>query len=405
MAHGQATGRIVVQTMIVTMVTLQSFGVTVAADDGRLVAETELNVDGRLPVVSAEFLGQTRNFVFDTGTSIICVDRVFREPLGVPVSKEIVETAGGKSTAEYFQPQVIRIGGGEFTSRVGIPERNFEYGLIGISVSGFIGINCFLDHVVELNPDPGMLRIYRELPADRELGVVCHWIDDRHPVKHRTPFPHLAILIPPDIATPVLVDSGMSSAVCLRETIFRKLYDNHQITDCYSDLYTTVAGQVYRQCGTLKISKVSGQYLRRCNVTEDAGDPPASSVGWGFLRRFITTIDFPNRDIYLTPSKNFDVKDVRDMSGLQCYRDNDVLKIARCQKESPAYKSGIRSQQTVISIDGQLADDLTMQEIFDILSREGETVEVVVVNKQGQTVTHSLELREFRETKSAPKNN
>ena len=107
------------------------------------------------------------------------------------------------------------------------------------------------------------------------------------------------------------------------------------------------------QLGDRDIDGIAGDLF-----TGDKGaftDPNiAGNLGGGVLHRFTVAFDYIHRKIYLAPNAAFGKPDAFDRSGLWLLSDGDALKVVGLAKDSAAQRAGLRENDRITSIGGEV---------------------------------------------------
>jgi len=89
-------------------------------------------------------------------------------------------------------------------------------------------------------------------------------------------------------------------------------------------------------------------------------------IGKYFLENYLTTIDYPNRQVKFTDVERTDYS-LRYSAGINVAKKDEKLQITGVWKNSPAYEAGITTQNELITINGKNFNEISDQEISDIL--------------------------------------
>jgi len=89
-------------------------------------------------------------------------------------------------------------------------------------------------------------------------------------------------------------------------------------------------------------------------------------IGKYFLENYLTTIDYPNRQIKFTDVKMSDFS-LRYSAGINIAKKNEKLTITGVWENSPAYNAGILPQDELIAINDKNFSEISEYEIADIL--------------------------------------
>ena len=120
---------------------------------------------------------------------------------------------------------------------------------------------------------------------------------------------------------------------------------------------------------------------------------PDGYLGNEFFRRFLLTLDYPDRRMLLEPNRNFhDPPGPYDGSGLGIERNDGRLVITDIAPASAAFKAGVMRGDLLLSLDGKSANELTPDTLWGKLCRlSGESV--VRVQRGSHVLTYTLKLQ------------
>jgi len=136
--------------------------------------------------------------------------------------------------------------------------------------------------------------------------------------------------------------------------------------------------------GLLKINayvvryiEIAGYRFEDLFVTESR----VETVGCGVLDCFDTVLDFPRKEMYLTPLETqWPVRLYPDASGLiMCYHDTDLLYVVRMEPDCAAVRSGLKVGDRVLSFDGKSPKDTSMRAMRMKLTEAGTTVKLRIL--------------------------
>ncbi len=120
----------------------------------------------------------------------------------------------------------------------------------------------------------------------------------------------------------------------------------------------------------------------------------AGIIGAQILRNFVVTFDYPRRRLILDPAAE-PLADDTDMAGILWDAEPptyQLFKVTRVQEDSPASEAGVRSGDTLVSLDGRPASMLRKWQLAEVLRRPGREV-VMVLRRGDNPVTIKLKLR------------
>lgn len=123
--------------------------------------------------------------------------------------------------------------------------------------------------------------------------------------------------------------------------------------------------------------------------------PWDGNLGSEFFRRFLLTIDYPNRRLFLEPNDSFaEPPSPYDGSGLWVRGSAGNFTIARVLPESPAAAAGVESGDALVSIDGIAASGLTIFQIKEKLYRPSGRC-TLRVRRGARELSATLDLRAY----------
>jgi predicted metalloprotease with PDZ domain len=116
-------------------------------------------------------------------------------------------------------------------------------------------------------------------------------------------------------------------------------------------------------------------------------------IGNDLLRRFNVTLNYPARQIWLQPNREFHDPFDYSYTGLAMYFLNGRVVITDVMKNSPASKSGLQPGDVVIGINGDFSNHI--QRYRDLLKATGSRVQLLImrnghIRKVGLTIKSLL---------------
>jgi hypothetical protein len=122
----------------------------------------------------------------------------------------------------------------------------------------------------------------------------------------------------------------------------------------------------------------------------------AGKIGGGILKRFKVIFDYPHYRMILEKNKNYHLRDRYNTSGMQLIQENNKIIVYQVMKKSPADECGIAKDDEILSINGVLVSNYSLQELREILNQEeGTQIELTLKRMVGQldrvTVTSEVE--------------
>jgi hypothetical protein len=119
----------------------------------------------------------------------------------------------------------------------------------------------------------------------------------------------------------------------------------------------------------------------------------AGALGQDALRRFNTIFDYTREKIILEPNSHYDEPFEFPMAGIQFTRTpHGVFQIDRVIPRSPAAEAALRAGDHIVRINGQSVNQLSADEVKQLLRKEGEKV-MLDIQRGDQSLQVSLKLR------------
>ncbi len=124
----------------------------------------------------------------------------------------------------------------------------------------------------------------------------------------------------------------------------------------------------------------------------------AGNIGAGILKRYVVTLDYEHRVMYLKPTANRVADlDTFDRAGLWLnLGDNGDFSVVDITKAAPADQAGLKAGDEIVAIDGKPASSLKLYDVRRMLRNEapGTTV-TFAVKRGGDTKNVAVTLRDL----------
>ncbi len=119
-------------------------------------------------------------------------------------------------------------------------------------------------------------------------------------------------------------------------------------------------------------------------------------IGKYFLENYLTTIDYPNRQVKFADVERSDYS-LKYSAGINIAKKDKKLQITGVWKNSPAYEAGITTQNELITINGKTFDEISDQEISDVLMNKKNIKFYLKIVRDGKEVELLLRKRDLFE--------
>jgi hypothetical protein len=306
---------------------------------------------------------------------------------------------------------------------------------LGIPVHGILGFEFFKNYMIKIDYQSKKVIVYNH---NNELSQKKLKSYNQIPFTLELQKPYLSakiIINAKEIPVKLLIDNGSSDALWLFENDQIKVPANY-----FDDLLGQgISGSIFGKRSRIEQLTVGEKIidiptasfpsiLSLQNVDLVVGRN--GSLGSSILRKFDVVFDYPNKKLYLKNNSNFDDPLNYDMSGLEIQHDGQewiedviplktkfesnalqvyeaektlkysfilkpVFKITNVRPNSPADKIGIKKDDKIISIFGNLVYKYKLDEITKILqSDEGRTIKIQI-DRKGQILNFKFILKKI----------
>jgi len=380
-----------------------------------------------LIVVPVELNGIELSFLVDTGVSKVILFDIGSSDSLTFNNSQILELRGlgdkGSTKAIKSEGNRLKIGNAVNNNQsiFGIFDKNLNFTpRLGIPVHGIIGYDLFKDFIVEINYSSKYIRLHK---THKNLRLSKKWEEIPINVHRKKPYLYASLNeMNKETRVKLLIDTGSSDALWLFENEEKALFPN---PDLFFDDYLGkgLSGSVYG-----KRSKVNGLAIGKFNhVNLNVAYPDSvcvglvkhhkernGSVSGNLIKRYNLYIDYANQRLFARPNKYFNepftynnsgiiieqhgtriVKDYKKqrISDFGMSTGNDfqqasfmeanvvhyslkpAFDIVEIRKGSNADLAGLKIGDELLSINGNEAHSMKLQEITHIL--HGKTGEIL----------------------------
>jgi len=343
-------------------------------------------LNGGVMLLKAKFdnLSDTFNFILDTGSGGISLDSTTtanHHIAHVPSGRYIYGIAGVRKV-DYAPHQTLTFPGLTVDS-LDFYINNYDVlsSVYGIEIDGIIGHSFLSRYVVKVDFDNLKISVFTP-------GFVTYPPHGflLHPSFQGLPTVPVTIKDSKKITSHYFFDTG--AGLCL-------LLSNHFNEDSAvllkkrKPVEIEVQGMGGKkrmqlslikelQVGAYKFKKVP-TYLFEDEYNVLAYPQRTGLIGNDILRHFNLIINYPQKEIYLTPNSHFG--DLFDYSytGLTLYRLDGEVIVDDIVEGSPADKAGLKNGDVVMSIDNNFSSDLEVYK--DLLQKTGNRINILVMRE------------------------
>ncbi|NBA84677.1 signal protein PDZ [Emticicia sp. CRIBPO] len=349
----------------------------------------------------------TLNFILDTGvSSIIITDPVIAEKMNLKYVRQVKISGAGEGdalTAGVSINHTVEMGDIKaFKQNLVVLDEDIlrlsEY--MGIPVHGIFGHDLFERFVITM--DFGSKNLFFYEPAKFKFNSK---MGEKYPIVVTQSKPYMdaigMVQNDKDVPLRLVIDTGAGHALLLNTNTNSTEHSAVQLPDkvIRANLGRGLNGSINGHIG--RVNKVTmGKYhfndvlasfpdsISFSMKFQSTDDNRQGSVGGEFLRRFKVTMNYHLGYIAFKPLKNkFNESFEHDMSGIEVRAKGDGLKtymITYVVPGSQAQMAGIMEGDEIIFLNNVNTKDLTINDIFKILSKkEGKEIEMFL-RRNGQ---------------------
>ena len=339
-------------------------------------------------------------FGLDTGATHSLIDLRYAESLRLKSeSSRRIGGAGGYEEASIFKNVSIKLPGADLYNQTlwglgldTIASAN------GREMAGILGYELFKHFVVDIDYAAKLMSLHEPLAYEYRGTGQSIPLNVQHDG---------AIYVQARVQTPggnpiegeFVIDTGGNRILLLA----RSFVERHRIMESVGKTLATrgggVGGEIQLAMGRLKSLQVgrfeiSNPLTGFTKVGEIADAGKAGNIGGGFLRRFRVIFDYSRKRMILEPNSRLTEADEFDMSGASLVSEPPaftIIKVVRLRPDSPAAQAGLKSQDVILTVDGQPATTLNASKLRKMFRVEGECL--LKVKRGDQIVEVKLKLR------------
>lgn len=367
------------------------------------LAQVDIKLVNNLIIVPVRLNGsKPLNFILDTGVRNLIITELFQDDLlsfNYAKTTKLNGLGDGEPVEAFYSPSNVVSVKGVLMPNVDVyvlKEDVFSLSKnLGLKVNGIIGYDFFKNHIVEID--------YRGLEISLyDPNTYSYDLDYAVPLslENKKPYVQASYWVGNQDTLrqgKFLIDTGGSFALWLSELNDPQVYVPPKHIDSFlgkglnGDLHGQFA-RIHRfaiadhligdvVCSFPDVNSVKEAYLKDKRVGSICGD---------FLRRFTLLVDYPNRRISL--DHNIDVYKPFDFNhlGINLYQPIPHIRfylISHIRENSEAFKSGLREDDRIVSIDGYQLHTMSLQEVNDLIFRlYDEKVRIVVTRGEERMV-------------------
>jgi hypothetical protein len=358
---------------------------------------------GGLIIVPVKVNGSKElNMVLDTGMSspvVVLFHSETGKELGLTYTQKVpLGGAGGREqkTANMAPGATLTINGLELTRQtlIVIDESRSTSRW---TMDGVIGKSIFDSHVVEIDYENYMITVYDPLhfKIDPKTKPV--------PLLFRIGIPFIETVVSidgeKDIPVKLVLDIGGRHDLLLNTNSEKKIFPPEN--NIKGIIGIGLQGEVSGAFG--RVSRLQlGEFVFRDLIVKfsaensNVGVPSHfadGNLGGVALSRFKVVIDYPHKQMFLTPNRGFSKPFEFNMAGLFLEQNIDgTFAVRDVFENSPASREDIKKDDKIIAIDGNDIRDIRYVDVDDMFKREGKKIRVTI-ERESKRIDCTLTLK------------
>lgn len=344
---------------------------------------------GGVMVIRARFgnIPDSLNFILDTGSGGISLDSATCEEFKIPIraTDTSITGIGGIRKVSFAFDRTLQLPG------LRVEHLNFhvnDYEVLssvyGEKVDGIIGYSFFSRYIVKINFDSSMIEVYSpgKISYPREGTLL-------HPAFTNLPIQWLSIKDRRRLGFNYYFDTGAGLCLLLSEDFAK---DSGILLSKRKPVVTQaegLGGKLQMRLTLIKELRVGPYKFRQVPTYLYKDDYNVTSypftgglLGNDLLRRFNMVLNYPNREIHLSPNSHYEETFDYAYTGLGIYLVSGKIMVEDVIADSPADKAKFKVNDEVLAVDRNFS--LNMQVYKAILQRPNESIKVLVRRETGE---------------------
>jgi len=350
-------------------------------------------LNGGVIVLKARFnnIADTFNFILDTGSGGISLDSTTAEKYQIPhvPSGRYIYGIAGVHKVDFAKNQALSFPGLTVDS-LDFYINNYDIlsSVYGLKIDGIIGYTFLINYVVKINFDslkisifaPGFVRYPSKgsllRPYFSGLPVVPVSIKDNRVVNTKYYFDTGAGLC-------FLISKQLKNDSSLLLKRRRPKPIEAQGLGGKKRMQLTLLKEVH--VGGFRFRKVP-TYILDDEYNIFSYPAVGGLIGDDLLRRFNLIINYPQKEIHLTPNSHF--RDLFDYSytGMTLYNLDGIVIIDDIIKGSPADKAGLKNGDYIIAINNNFSNNI--EEYKNLLQKTGTRIKILILRNNAPVILY-----------------
>ncbi len=341
---------------------------------------------GGVMVVKAKFnnMPDSFNFILDTGSGGISLDSSTCAQHNIPLraSDTVITGMGDSHKVSFAFNQSLHFPG-LTVDRLNFHVNDYDVltSVYGEKIDGIIGYSFFRRYIVKINFDSSMVEVFS--PGEMEYPKYGTLL---HPVFTTLPIQNLSIKDKRKIDFNFYFDTGAGLCFLMSDRFSK---DSGILLPKRKPLFTQaegMGGKIQMRMTVVKMVQIGRYKFRNVPTYLYSDEYNVTSypnvgglVGNDLFRRFNLIINYPKREIHLTPNNHFNDLFDYAYTGMATYYVNGLILVDDVIADSPAEKAGILKDDIIVSVNNNFSNNIMQYK--DILQTEREKIKIIVRRK------------------------
>lgn len=345
-----------------------------------------LQYSGGVMVIKAKLndIPDSLNFILDTGSGGISLDSATCAQLKLKLtpSDTVITGMGNSHKVSFIFNQSLHFPG-LTVDRLNFHVNDYDVltSVYGEKIDGIIGYSFFRRYIVKINFDSSKLEVYS--PGEIEYPKYGTTL---HPVFTTLPIVNLNIKDKRKTDFNFYFDTGAGLCFLLSDRFSK---DSGILLPKRKPLFTQaegMGGKIQMRMTVIKMVQIGRYKFRNVPTYLYSDEYNVTSypnvgglVGNDLFRRFNLIINYPKREIHLTPNNHFNDLFDYAYTGMATYYVNGLILVDDVIADSPAEKAGILKDDIIVSVNNNFSNNIMQYK--DILQTEREKIKIIVRRK------------------------
>ncbi len=329
------------------------------------------------------------NFILDTGSGGISLDSLTTEAFKIPhiPSGRSINGIAGIREVDFAKNNTLVLPGLN-VEHLDFYINNYDVlsSVYGEKIDGIIGYSFLSRYILKINFDSSFIQVFApgEIKYERNGFLL-------HPLFTALPIQPLRIKDAREMVANFYFDTGAGLCFLISQQFQHDSLLLKKKRKPVSIQVHGLGGKKQMFLTVIKEVKIGPYKFRK--VPTDILDDEFNATSYPFiggligndlLRRFNITLNYPKKEIYLSPNSHF--RDPFDYSytGLGMYVEDGTIYVDDVINGSPAQKSGLLKDDIILGVNNNFSNDISVYK--NLMQNVGEKINIVVLREKAPVI-------------------